>query len=914
MSESTELTTAEETDVVTEEGDWSDAAVIDNTGNSKIRDFDAASEDHPLVQYAGEKALRTDTQGGGEFVSEEIYENDAEWVREWLQNAEAACIKRCKMLIELSPEFEDGWLTSSVELEDGKEMEIPRPISEVVEAARSLGYDPTIVWDVFLDEREIVTEDNGIGMPAKVFWEAFKSPFSSGSGVAEDSGGKFGIGSNSVEKVHGPEGAAKVITRSCRPGDHEGFHAYSYRGGATAIDGEIDDDFYGTRFEIPVYEEFDIDKVEEWVETYSEKLRVPVLYREHDAGSTPVEEEHEATDFIESYDDPAVVIDRPGEFTVVAGPDCRENQKYGSPSDPDTYLISMKIDRNTKKSMGTLWEPVVQLHDEQGRIVAGPNRGNYAHHSKVYETGQNVNQVGELHEEDVVLPVPTGDRGRLKKNDQQYEFFSYINGLVKEEELSKAGEIIEDMKDADNVGNALDSKGDWKLLERMIDKHGSYRVFDSYTNFKGYLNDEPHLPDIPKDTMKEMWRLFEEIEHCEKGAGYSSKSRSRHEERLGLFLTENDSDHVYMAASTGGKFTQRFKVAERTHDDAEVIVVEGASRYEKWDCYFEGKLKDVPVEKSADHNFDVSDHIHQKNQKPDRTIPEKVKDRELKIRTSADNSSIDKRLSIKAMKDRLEVGSSGVPGHDKLVLFPKGADANISDHYDMAKYAAIASVSKAEYDKLADYDDVMTFAEFTDWSRTALIATEDGAMTPKELIEDDRMVILTYRPITNGDYVKLLGDDYEELRSHYCDDRRNQLGWLNILDDYTDSYSSNDSFEDIDESELPDTLFALACSTVLSRAEWAFDQHDFDEKDVAGLKLTNDKFGYRKPVRWGDLDKRTRTYRLMVDTPNWSNDSSVYNMLKGKRRDSMKVQMYLGLHDRGINPAEEDPEDMREMI
>jgi hypothetical protein len=941
MSESnTQLATTDSTDddnaPVTQEDDWSEAPVIDNTGNAKVRDFDAASDDHPLVQYAGDKALKTDISGGGEFVSEEIYQSDEAWPREWLQNHETACIRRCKMVVSLSDEYPDGWLTQTlfVDSETGETvedrddvddntiaMEIPRPIDEVMEAARSLGYDPTIVWDVYLDEREVHTEDNGIGMTAREFWEAFKSPFSSGSGVDGETGGNFGIGSNSVEKAHGEDGAAKVYTRTPRPGDRPGYEAYSYRGGATAIGEPIPDGEFGTRFEIPIREGFDLSKLQSWVEEYADKLRVPILYREHDAGSTPVEEEYESTNFVDDYGDPPVVVERPGEFSVVAGPDVIDTGYHAD--DEDTFLVSMPIDRNTRASISTFWNVVIQIHDEQGRIVMGPNRGHYSDGSYVYDTGQNEQKLGKLHEDDIVLPQPTGDRDRLKKTDKAKEFFYYIQDVVESKELEEVSDIAQRMKDADHPADAIrGNKSDWTLFKKMVNYHGSHRVTEKSRKFKKFINDRDEFPDYNDETLKQMYGLLKEIQHCHNGAGRSAKKSRRSAKPLGDILAANDSDEVYMAASTGGNFTQRFRVIENTHDDPEVIVIGGASKYDRWANLFGFKvLKEVPLTDTDedDHDYDVPDSVHESKinkGSSNRGKPDKVLDRALKIRTDDDNSSIDLRLSIEDAKKRLE-DDGRFGGHKKLVLFTSERDTeNISDHYDFSKYAAIASVSKKEYEALADYDNVMTYAEFIEWSESALIATEDGAMTPGALVADDRMVVLAFRPTPHEkEVVKLLGDDYEQLRNYYVEDIRDQCSWAAELDGYDGGYRGDDVGE-VPDDDKKDTLFAVADSVVLNRAERAFDdlrsEQGYDEFDLVGLKLTRQKFGYHNPAVWWSLDKTTTRYRLMADTPNWDDSSDIYGRISN--RESCKAQMYLGFHDRGIDPSEKSADELRDLI
>jgi hypothetical protein len=937
MSDNTELPTRAHKE---QANDYSEAPVVSGPNNSEVKEINAVGDSHPLVEETGSDALETQTESGaGEFLSDFIYEHDSAWVREWLQNHETACVRAAKLLIGLSDEYSDDWLTLSMWVDDEtgetviphdsdqspladfeedptelRQIDIPRPIDQVLEAARSLGYDPTIVWDVYRDERQITTEDNGIGMTPREFDTAFNTIFSSGSGVDGETGGMFGVGSESSALVHGKDGGAEVETRSRRPGDHDGFRAYSYLGGANALPGEVEDGFYGTRFHLPVQGSFSLSNVQGWIEDYAEKLRVPLLYREHDAGTTPVEEEYEATSFTDDYNDPPITIDRPGEFSVVAGPNTVDTGYHSD--DEDTFLVSMPIDRNSGTNIRTLWEVAIQIHDEQGRIVMGPNRGRYSDGTKVYETSEKAEAIGKLQDEDVMLPEPTGDRDRLQKDSEAKQFFNYIQDIVTDREMDQVTDILLEMKRADHPGTLLqDSKGEWDLFREMIEYHGPYSVTERSTKFETYMNDEFGHLGLDDDTLSKMFRLFGEVSHCGRGPGYSKKKRRRTEMKLGKFLSKGH-DTVYMAASTGGKFTQRFKVAKNTDSNATVVVVSSASNYGPYERHFGfSKLKDVPLKQDDDHDYEVPDNIHEKNKtvKKEDSGPDSFDERELKIRTDGDNSSIDARRTIETVQEKMESGGL-IHGHPRLVLFGRGSGPNISDHYDLADQVAIASATKKEREALSEYDKVMSFEEYKEWSRSALIATEEGAKTPQELHDDDRMVIIAYRGqyLKNNSAVKLLREDREKLRQLYVEDIRDQVNWNRLLDGYEDSYNA----DPVDDSDKPGVLFGVAGRKVLRRAEWAFGDLSVGEisrDNILGMKLGTDKFGYHRPFRWQTLDGEKVKYKWMADTPNWDDSSQVYKRVPGDRK-SMEAQIYLGLHDRNIDPTKTDNDELREIV
>lgn len=908
----------------------SSAPVVSGPNSNEVKEIDAVDDNHPLVEETGSEALETQTESGaGEFLSDFIYEDDSAWPREWLQNHETANIRAAKLLVRLSNEYPDGWLeqTMWVDEETGetivepgdpnhrladftdkdavdiRQISVPRPIEDVLDAASSLGYEPIIEFEVKRDEQEIVTYDNGIGMTPREFDKAFNTIFSSGSGVDGETGGQFGVGSESQALVTGNDGGATVETSSRRPGNHDAFRAYSYLGGANALPGAemLEDDFKGTRFIMPVCEDFDLSKLQGWIEDYTEKLRVPVKYDEYDSGSHPVDEEYEATSFFDDYEDPAIKIDRPGEFKLVAGPDVIDTGYHSN--DEDTFLVSMPIDRNTPVHFRTFWDFVIQIDDEQGRIVDGPNRG-------LHE-----DDIDSLHADDIRTPKPTGDRDRLQRSDEANAFFEYIEDEVKAKEMSKVNSIVQEMKDADHAGDVfIDEKGKWQLFKKMVNYHGSRRVTDSSRRLKNFFEKEDELPDIDNEFSQEIYTLFKEIEYCKKSPEYSKKKSSRYERTLGLFLSKHGSENVFMAASTGGNFVDRFRTVNQTYTDAKVIVISGASKYQTWsDAFGFNVLKEVPIKKSDDHDFAVPDGVHERATKVKTNTgkPDEVLDRALKIRTDNSNSSIDLRLDIKDAQDILEDGRR-FGGHKKLMLFPRTADENISDNYDMAGFAAIASVSKSEYEELAHYDNVVTKEEYVEWSESALIATEDGAMTPEELVNDDRMVILGFKEAGGERYLKMLSDDHAELRGHYTDDLHRQISWARVLDGFEGGYAGKDK-NNVPDIAKPDTLFAVAGNKVLNRAKYAFCRMDFKNHDIIGLKR-----GYSSPNSYTGIDftklsGSAKQYQLKVDTPNWDDDSDAYDMFPSSR-DSWKSQVLLGLHDRDIDPSEKDAEEIRELI
>ena len=80
------------------------------------------------------------------------------------------------------------------------------------------------------------------------------------------------------------------------------------------------------------------------------------------------------------------------------------------------------------------------------------------------------------------------------------------------------------------------------------------------------------------------------------------------------------------------------------------------------------------------------------------------------------------------------------------------------------------------------------------------------------------------------------------------------------------------------------------------------------------MRLGRSRLGYRRPFSWKSIDGSENKYRWIARTPNWDDDSEVYEHLKKLLEGDMKAQMYLGLHDRGIDPTKTDNDALRGVI
>ena len=894
-----------------------------------------------LKQEAGALAMETGEMGKSErtvatdalheVLSDMIYGSNSALPREYNQNGETACIRAAKLLLSNHPDYGKEWLTVTRTLEDGREVEFARPLNDILSAAKNIGYNPVIEISVKHDNNKIIHQDNGIGMTAHELSEAFNTTGKSGVSYDADTGGKIGIGSLTYVNAAGMDGDMTGFTATRKPNapdiDQEGIGFIADLDGVEEVNMVMPDGFRGTRFEIPVREPhnggFSLNEYQEWVEEYSKGLRVPVLYKEYLNGETIVEEEYGGDTLQEMCDNPPVVVERPGEFTIVAGPDISSNSR-----EDNCFLISMPIQTNNDKYSRNLFSFKIQIHNEQGLIVEGPNRGKLAQ------------DVDRLHDDDVPLPQPKADRDSLQSGEANTRFFNLVHDVVKDREIEVAAEFMRGIDDPDDIiQHVADNPGQWKTFRKVLSKHGpstrtapSYKKLAQYCQQEDnafpslgsmtvnqwkhrcqYIRDSDRIDDDPLDVIGQyqipqtyisIAKLFEDVSHApEGGSRYSSVTRKkgRNNETLGVFIACEQTTDVFMAASTSGRFHDRAKVVWNTIDDAEVIVVDKVSNYDKFGEPFGfKKLKNVPYKESnnEDGKWDIPTKIKNNNQtSSNRTStgkPDEVLEHTLKLRSSTGNS-IDHRMKIKQLIGRYDSGGNvpKVGGHRHLVLFRRTDDENVSDNYDMADHATIASCTNEEYDALKDCSRVWSVSEYQSLTENTVLATTEGAMTAQEMIDDERQIIIAH--VNEKEEAEFISDDNEQLRQYIADDIHDQDQYHNI-DDYVWAVASKKTYERI--------AYKLGDTYTSKKSIVSHKHHTYH--------------GYA--TKYTTLNCSIEHYQRLIDTPDWDDNASIYNTIEeisdeylhGNRE--LVQEMILALHDLGIDPSEVDADDIRETI
>jgi hypothetical protein len=915
--------------------------------NIDLKEITMVDEDNPLAQQTGStgpQKRQVDEEWLSDFLSDQIYDDDAAFAREYLQNAETACVRAAKMLLRNHPEYGEEWLghelwvnadTGETICEVGDEfrqailadydiadenlrmIELPRHLSDVIDTARSAGYDPTIEVTLYRDDREIHIEDNGIGMTPREYDEAFNYTGRSGSKLESDTGGMFGAGALTFGNICGKEGGMEVISCTRRGNvpdtQQQPIHAYTYLGGFNPMPSdEVPDEFRGTRFEVPILPPEEggahLNDFQSWFARYAEQLRVPVLYKEIEAGEMVVKEEYGGESLVESFTDeetgsePAIIVDRPGEFTIVSGPEIDGDvgkQNY-STKHPDTWLVSMEIDRNTHVTVGSMWNAGVQVHNEQELCVSGPHRGMLREN------------IAEEDPHDIFTPTPTGDRDRLQSD--YTDFWEYVHREIEDEIDRYFAKVLGDVFTQDPVETFHQDSSLWSMFVEMC-KHKS---MESFHAMRKELKENGELPDIEvnddyeerndegtswepsedEHRIKKLQRMLAS-EHYVPDSSFNNgaKKKNRKSARIGKLLARTPEENVYLAASTGGNYDHYYEVVKNTHDEWEIVVL-GKATYSKYQDYFEfGKLTEVPLKQSDDHEFDVPDTVHNTFAVTDDGAektedPSDITEHILKIYTSG-NGGVDVERSIGDIMTNFPEDS--IDYEDELVLFKRGRSTeNISDHYDFSSYVPIACVTNDEYELLIEHDDIYSYEEYMERARNVVVATEKGPRTIENLLPEPKQEYLTICFTNLARYRKLVHQD-EELR-----DRIKQEAMEQTTTRRDRKYVDEDNIVFAYMTKQQVAIAAPALEEIYNDAREAVDhKHPVG----AGIRVDGripNQFPLNSSYIHDSTRKKLETKARML---NWHDDSRAFTEFKKASSGSYRKEVLEAFHEIGVDPT-----------
>jgi hypothetical protein len=302
------------------------------------RNIDSSGEGHPFGSEPQE--FEADMRALIRRVADDLYSTWEATFREYLANAETACLK--------AREYRDNPANSMYD-----EMFVPE------------SYQPRIFVEWDKHEDRVTITDNGIGMAAQEVDQIFRQI---GRSSSRDDGGKsgnFGQGALSFVKLTGLDNAMIMTSHSRLNDDNAAY--YVTLAGVEPIRGSLDDDEYGTEFQMTPDDDYNI---REAVARYAEWMRVPVRYEEVNTdGTIGFQEDYGDKALYETYDENRACLGwrEEGAFEAYASPD----------ADGTTLLLSMDIDRNDGRgSAGKHGSPFpfdVRLLDESGKVIESSN-------------------------------------------------------------------------------------------------------------------------------------------------------------------------------------------------------------------------------------------------------------------------------------------------------------------------------------------------------------------------------------------------------------------------------------------------------------------------------------------------------------------------------------------------------------
>jgi len=302
------------------------------------RNIDAAGDEHPFGEDA--QAFEADLRHLIRKVADDLYQSWEATFREYLANAETACLK-----VEQFVENPEDSMYDEMLVDDSYQPKIE------------------VIWNK--QEDKVTIQDNGIGMAAREVDEIFRQI---GHSAARDDGsksGQFGMGALSFVKTVGLDNAMIMTSHSRLNDDNAGY--YVTLAGVEPIMGQLPEEQYGTKFQMTPQEDY---AIRDAIEQYAEWMRVPVRYEEiGDDGSIVFQEDYGDKALYEAYEDNRICLGarKQGAFEAYASPD----------ADGRTLLLSMDIDRNDGQyEPGQHEAPFpfdVRLLDESGKVIESSN-------------------------------------------------------------------------------------------------------------------------------------------------------------------------------------------------------------------------------------------------------------------------------------------------------------------------------------------------------------------------------------------------------------------------------------------------------------------------------------------------------------------------------------------------------------
>jgi hypothetical protein len=444
-----------------------------STSGTETKTADVPNDGHDLKEVIGddEKAkerVYDPALAGERFVN--FYQDTAAGLREFLSNAETACIDRCEAALE-----EAGY-------------EVPDKVAEKIQKAKEkTGYEPVIEVTYNRDPNAttLVIEDNGIGISRERYQVLQRVGYST-SHDDGGSAGQFGIGFLAGFLLCGVHEGFDLITHSFDDGAK--YHTVEFLNNFEYGSGKQKQS-YGTRFEFNTFchDAKENINVPNAVQRFAEGMRVPVIYTDYDGNGkeTSRSDDYLPRNIEDDYPDDAMVITYEDEFVkAVMSPESSNTRGK------TTYNVIMDIRRNVdtyKTKCGAPWEWDVRVKTEDGSIVHVPEDAelpdsvnspdeltglapvkNQKYHGLTEHQKEDAIKLSEVPDGTITAPRPASSRDSFKSGND--DFWKYVGQKLGEQWQKEAAEMLDGLDTFDDYVS-LDA-GDKSLVNRAYSDYG----------------------------------------------------------------------------------------------------------------------------------------------------------------------------------------------------------------------------------------------------------------------------------------------------------------------------------------------------------------------------------------------------------------------------------------------------------
>lgn len=653
--------------------------------------------------------FQIETEAVFKRLARDIYESDAAGIREPLTNAITAILRAVEY--------------DQIEPDEG-----------VVE----------ITVEDSGDGVQLTMRDNGVGMTMDRIREIVAVIGASEARDIGDMAGQFGMGFLAVFRLVGIDGGFEMHTNP-RYSDEGPISGIWKSGGFTRdtkglMSEEFDADEYGTKFNFIVKNEISREDIRNWVSTYAEWARVPVVYEELIDGRTEFEENYGGFDktLKTHYDNDKPVVEYEDEFvSAVSSPE----------SDNRTILLDVPCERQNGSISTILGGVDIRLKNENGVVVEGPHKGDMVVSEGEYDGMDDERQdkytsEKNLTTDDVVLPQPTGTRRVLERKKK---FWTWIDNKLQSQLEDKIQSVVDKVQNYEDVMNLPESE--FRLICHAAKENVSRRYSTGFSpdkdgkSVKNWFsrNVDRTIDDrLAKQLAALVYTVRFASEDCRDIS--SKRNLNRRQPAMAVYQAYQNDGDVFM----GCRLSQdKAKVIWEDNDDNYIFRVESTDHYDHYEELL-GWRKMKEIKKGSIDQFDISEETKAdflNVEEEDLSKSTESKTYKIKLHFSG-SSKYTKDITVSDLEDKLEESDGGAiefgrKTADHIILFPSHEDRNISDSYWASdKRNPMGRCRKKDWVKLEEYEQVETLDQRIENARSVSFTTSKGQFTIEEFEEE----------------------------------------------------------------------------------------------------------------------------------------------------------------------------------